>query len=434
MNRILSMNLLIIILVGWYTASAQVELGAQLRPRAEYRHGFKTPIADGQDAAFFTEQRSRVLMAYTKNQLKVGLSVQDVRIWGETGQINKSDGLTSFHEAYAEYALAEGFSVKLGRQELNYDDARILGNLDWAAQARSHDALVFSYTDSLWSLHTGAAYNQNSSPPEPSKLTDNFYQTTASFAVPGGGLPNPKQLYYLWWQHSAGKLRYSLLALGTGWQVQSDSSVNFMWTLGANPEYRISDKMKVFLSFYYQFGKDRLDNTVDAMLASANFSCLLSPGVTMTIGGDYVSGNRQDATAGTTGAFDPLFGTHHKFYGYMDYFYVGSPHGNVGLINPYIKTSVKLSSKSQLAIDLHQFMAAVPVADPSDAATKLSSSIGQEIDLTYTLKLSPGVVVTGGYSHMLYTSTMEAIKSVDTGRTANWAYLMLSFNPGMFKL
>ena len=36
--------------------------------------------------------------------------------------------------------MNEKFAFKVGRQEINYDDARIFGNVDWAMQARSHDA------------------------------------------------------------------------------------------------------------------------------------------------------------------------------------------------------------------------------------------------------------------------------------------------------
>jgi hypothetical protein len=35
--------------------------------------------------------------------------------------------------------LTEAFSMKLGRQEVIYDNSRIFGNVDWAQQGRSHD-------------------------------------------------------------------------------------------------------------------------------------------------------------------------------------------------------------------------------------------------------------------------------------------------------
>ncbi|MDZ7608893.1 MAG: hypothetical protein U5K79_25710 [Cyclobacteriaceae bacterium] len=37
-----------------------------------------------------------------------------------------------------------------------------------------------------------------------------------------------------------------------------------------------------------------------------------------------------DLTDTNDKSFNPLYGTNHKFYGYMDYFYVGNSHGQVG--------------------------------------------------------------------------------------------------------
>src|SRR3712207_7983172 len=40
---------------------------------------------------------------------------------------------TSFKKSLVDY-----FGFKIGRQELLYDDSRLLGNLDWLQQARRH--------------------------------------------------------------------------------------------------------------------------------------------------------------------------------------------------------------------------------------------------------------------------------------------------------
>lgn len=96
MNKILTL-----ILLTWTSAAfAQFSLDAQYRPRTELRNGFKNLILPGQDPAIFTEHRARIIAGYQKDKLGFKLSIQDVRIWGETGQINKSDQLLSAHEAY----------------------------------------------------------------------------------------------------------------------------------------------------------------------------------------------------------------------------------------------------------------------------------------------------------------------------------------------
>ncbi len=68
---------------------------------------------------------------------------------------NKRD--TAFKSSPLDY-----FSIKIGRQELVYDDERLLGNSDWVQQARRHDAIVLKMIQNGWQLDIGSAFNQSS--------------------------------------------------------------------------------------------------------------------------------------------------------------------------------------------------------------------------------------------------------------------------------
>ena len=57
--------------------------------------------------------------------------------------------------------------------------------------------------------------------------------------------------------------------------------------------------------------------------------------ISITPGYDVLSGN--DATTAEDEKFDPLYGTPHRHWGYMDYFYVGTGSPAGGLNNPYLK-------------------------------------------------------------------------------------------------
>lgn len=341
------------------------------------------------------------------------------------GSSNKTDGFTSVHEVWGEYLISSKFSVKAGRQELIYDDHRILGNLDWAAQARSHDALKFIYKDSTWSLHLGAAYNQDNLTPEPAKLFNTIYDPT---------LQNYKTLQYVWFAKKSKVMEYSLLFLNDGKQSQ-DSSVFFTQTFGFNPSIKINRDLVLFGSIYHQTGRNKLGNKVKAYLGSANLSYSGIRTLTTTLGIDYLSGSTlEDTENKKSGTFDPLYGTHHKFYGFMDYFYVGSSHGPNGLNNIYLKFTEKLSPKATLMVDLHHFSSATKVADPNDVQRSLKSSLGTEVDLTFRYNVAKGVFLVGGYSQMFATSSLEAIKTGDGSKDtiANWAWAMISFNPVFF--
>src|SRR5690606_7934902 len=118
---------------------AQFTVDGQILIRSEYRNGYNKPIAEGLDPAGFIAHRARLQAGYKMDRFDFYMSIQDVRTWGSTSQANVTDGLLSLHEAYGEVSFGENWKVKLGRQELNYDNFRFLGNLDWALQARSHD-------------------------------------------------------------------------------------------------------------------------------------------------------------------------------------------------------------------------------------------------------------------------------------------------------
>ncbi len=422
--------LLLLFLLASQSLQAQFTVTAEIRPRFEYRHGFKRLVSDNEKPALFIEQRSRLNLGYQQDKIRVGLQVQDVRIWGETAQINKSDGLFSVHQAWGEVLFTNRLSLKVGRQELVYDDQRILGSLDWAAQGRSHDAARLMWQDSTWQLHLGLAFNQNSDLPEPAKLTGNFYNAPGGFSQLGGGLPNYKNLRLLWTEKKLGKLDLIALVLNTGWQMP-DTTVNYVTTVGFNPALQLSSRLKLNGSLYYQFGKNRADQSVQAYLASVAFTYSGIKSFTLTLGGDMVSGTDVNESKSTT--FDPLFGTHHKFYGQMDYFYVGNPHSqngkSVGLVDAFLKTKARLGERSALLAELHQFSSQVPVADPNDLSQTLNSNLGGEFDLIYNLDYQPNINVKIGYAQMFATSSMEAIKGGNRDQLNHWAWAMITFKP-----
>ncbi len=174
-------------LTGLASANAQFTLEGQYRPRLEVRNGFKKPITPGQEAAAFVEHRARLTAGYKKDKLGFKMSIQDVRVFGDVGQINKSDQSLSVHEAYGDFYASSKSTFRVGRQEWSYDGNRFIGTLDWSAQARSFDALTYMYKDTTGNeLNIGVTFNQNGRCwyTEPAKLTGNIYTPT------GGGNPN----------------------------------------------------------------------------------------------------------------------------------------------------------------------------------------------------------------------------------------------------
>ena len=402
-----------------FSAKGQFSITGEIRPRTEFRNGFKKLTETNADAAFFVEQRSRLHFNYTEDNIAFNLTLQDVRLWGNTAQIYKTDpSLTNVYEAWGQYNFTPQIALKVGRQELEYDNARILGDLSWAQQGRSHDLAKFIYKKEKTSFQLGATFNQEDelSKPEPARLSGTFYGNTGNY----------KTIQFAWFNKKLDAAAFSLLFLNNGVQNPVDSALHFSQTAGFFANGKLAS-LKLEGEFYHQFGSNAAGTQLSAFLASVR-ATLSTGSLPLTVGVDYLSGT--EAGSSRDHSFNPLYGTHHKFYGFMDYFYVGNAHGRGGLTNIYLKTSYKVGEKLVLAADLHQFLSSAPIIQADNA--RASSNLGTEADLTFKYTFSPEVNLVGGYSQLFASDTMELLKGGDKTATNNWAWVMLTIKPVLF--
>lgn len=433
-------GLIVAALFSSATVLAQMTLTGEIRPRFEYRHGYQLPADTLQKSAQFLQQRTRLSFGYKTDKYKIRITLQDVRVWGSQSQLNSYDVNTfGIHEGWAEYNFTKKISMKLGRQELSYDDQRIIGAVDWTQQGRSHDAFVLKFTDSTFAAHAGFAYNQ-----------DKVTSSAANYTVAG----SYKEMQYIWLNKQIKSLNISLLALNVGQQSPvSINSTRYITTAGTRMEYK-TKPLFAGLNFYYQAGDDVTLNSkaepkkVNALLAGFDMGYTLKEKFTIGLGYEYQSGQSQTDTSkaykDVNHAFNPVFGTNHKFNGYMDYFYVGNHLNNVGLQDIIFRLKYK-TEKWNVALDAHEFMAAADVLDSKELAktgnyTAMNSTLGTELDLTFGYTLPGGINVVAGYSHFLPTETLGVIKNVKnwqgngrTDQTSNWAYVMITFKPDFMK-
>jgi len=402
--------------------TAQFTLTAEVRPRSEFRNGFKTPSSEGKDPAFFTEQRSRLYMDYEDEKYKFRLTMQDVRLWGESSQIFKEEnGNTFLSEAWGQYFVTKKFSIKAGRQIISYDNQRFLGGLEWAQQGRRHDALLFIYEDQekATKFHAGFAYNSDDDVPEPALLQS----VGANFYSVGG---NYKALQYAWFNKGFDGGKISLLALNAVNQ-NPDSTSSSKQTFGFIGSKSVSKKITLAGDFYYQTGKIG-QNNVNAFLAGlrATFKTKATP---LTVGMEFISGKDDDDTSSDITNFSPDYGTNHAHNGFMDYFFVGPANGNVGVMDIFLKTKFKLK-KGSLVVNVHDFMTGSKQLNAEGRT--LSKSMGMELDLVYTVKLAPSVTWNIGYSQLFGTDTLLELRPGNK-KMNNWAWMMITFKPTLLK-
>ncbi len=406
----------------------------QIMTRGEYRHGYQNLSDTSQKPATFIGQRTRLTYKLTSDKFDIVTTIQDVRVWGSLPNAAiDSSGKLSLAEGYGAIKFDKKNKLKIGRQIISYDDDRILGTFDWAFQSKRHDLAVFEHkNDSVLTYHIGAAWNQKS----------DYYNNTVY-----GVQKNYKTMQYLWLFRQMKSWNVGLLFLNNGTQLTKTIGIQkkyydcYSQTFGFNTNAKYN-AFTVNAFGYYQMGFDATitnasgnAKAINAYDAGLNLNYKIIDWFNVSTGGEYLSGTSQDATQqGQTASFNPLFGTNHKFNGYMDYFYVGNHANSVGLIDAYLKLNFG-KGKWNAFINVHNFQAANDIKDvKKSTATSfvaMDRQLGQEVDLTFLYKISDGVSIQAGYSQMFGTSSMVAIRGGNTSATSNWAYIMFHFRPGV---
>jgi len=403
----------------------EVKISAELRPRYERRHGYKTLIPDDVKAANFVSQRTRLNAFFANDNYSFYLSLQDVRVWGDVPQLNKGDVYgPSIHEAWGQFKLCDHASLKLGRQEIIYDDHRIFGSVGWAQQARSHDAAIFKLKPADGhKVDVGIAYNANGESLFKEDYLVNSYKT----------------FQYAWYHGAFGKFGLSFLVLNNGLAYMDNSDtvaeqkIAYSQTIGPRGTFK-SDLADANAAFYYQGGKNRMNKDLSAMYFAADANFKLSKKWNIGIGFEYLSGtDTEDQGGDKDKSFTPFYGTNHKFNGWMDYFYVGTYNGQNGLLDIFLP--IKFThNKFSLVFIPHRFTAAATVTQVQEDGSdkEMKSALGTEWDLMLGYKISDVVMAQAGYSQMFGTETLQVIKGGDYKNTNNWAWVMITFKPVFF--
>jgi len=405
-------NLLVAVLTLVAVQSfAQLTLSGELRPRAEYRNGYKTLTPNEVDAALFVSQRTRLNTKFVSEDYTFFVSLQDVRVWGDVKQLGENSNSLALHQAWGQVKFSPNFAVKLGRQEIIYDDSRMFGNVGWAQQGRSHDAAIFKFGNENYKLDLGVAYNQDAE-----ALFDNLYTVAGNY----------KAMQYAWYHKEWSKFKASFLLLNNGLQNVGADEIRYSQTYGTHMKYKATDALSLSANAYLQSGKDVADNDLSAYLIGLDLGYKASAKLNLGVGFEIQSGNDNASIGDENNAFTPFYGTNHKFNGFMDYFYVGNHGNNVGLVDVYAKIATKLGEKSSLTAFVHNFSAQAEIAQDAD------KQLGTEIDLVYTHKLNKDVTIGAGYSQMLASEGLEAVKNNFSGNGNNWAWLMVTIKPTLF--
>lgn len=406
-------------------AKAQFVISGEFRPKAMMMDGYRELRNDTKFPYGVVIQRSRLSFDYAKDNISVGFSVQDIRVWGQDASTANNNSV-GVHEAWLKYTFCKNMSVKLGRQTLKYDDERLLSTINWRDQNAVHDIglLQFNNEQNAFKADFGLALNN------PSSYQNYLTEYTVS---------NYKYMSFLWLNKKFldKSLEASLLGIADVYQnLNTIKNYRTRYTFGPYINYK-KGNLNLTTSFYYQTGKIANNKDIDAMFYSAKAMYKINKMIELGVGYDHYSGTdfsdtSKAKTKSTT--FDKLYGSGHTFLGYMDYF-----NGNAsdvtkgaGINDLFIKANFYLNDKHSLEATYHLFSLDKPYfLVANKASIKYDKALGSEIDLLYTYKQSKTVNLSLGYSVYLPSETMEKLHGITKGdsKFAQFAYLMLTIKP-----
>lgn len=409
------------------TASGhQFSVGADILQRGELRFGGTAAgsVVEGDMAAFLLG-RTRLGLSYKwKDRIETAFTAQFSGTWG-----SRDASALSVYEAWAQFNPGLGFFIKAGRQDLSYDDQRIFGSDDWSMTGLSHDALKVGYEGYGHKVHLFGAFNQNVS-----NIAGGTYYT--------GGLQPYKTMAAFWYRYEIPRFPggISLLAMDVGMQGGTkdvDEVIRHQQILGAFVSFRPA-RWNVEAAYYHQMGKDENGLPINAWMASGKVVFSPSGKVSIRLGYDYLSGDSDFATpsSGMIGltqhkvirGFSSIYGSHHQFYGAMDFFYVSTYVGGFtpGLQNSYLGCVWKPLPGLSLDAAYH-FLA---------TAAKLRNAdmpLGHEAEVSVSYSFLPNLSLSLGYTFMRGTETMVVLKRTTDKRELHWAWIMLRYTPTFFR-
>ncbi|MCK5691004.1 alginate export family protein, partial [Myxococcota bacterium] len=281
-----------------------IQLGAQVRPRVEkaFTGNLGVPTAPNSLAGkpnMAVSQRSRIHATIKGDGVSGKVSIQDVRGWGSEASTLKdfTGDAIDFHEAYLEFGDAT--KLKIGRQEIIWDDHRLIGSVNWTQQARSFDAIRLTHKQKgNFGLEAFASRLQDGQPHDLIGLHGCKHLGGVRIAV-----PLIFQTNLMLSDNLRGADRTDWTRFTGGIDISAGGK---------------DKKLSWRLSAYSQNGGTE-DQSISAMLVAANVGYKVSNILQPMLWVDYVSGDT-DHTDDVNGSFDTLFATNHKFYGFQDRF------------------------------------------------------------------------------------------------------------------
>jgi hypothetical protein len=410
-NLIQRLCVLLILFQSW-SVFGQLYLSGEIRPRLEIRDGYKFLPGENEQPAVFAAQRNRLGLKFRNNNISSSLTIQNVLVWGSE-PLKSSLSSFGLYEAWIKFKIADSLFIKSGRQELAYDNQRLLSNNNWVNTGQKHDLILIQLIRDTWHMDAGIAFNQESE-----KISGTEYYLNGNY----------KYMNFIFFSWRLGENSdISILSLNDGFQSTTvENQTNFRFTYGGSYSFSM-DIFDFYAAGYLQNGKNPEGLNIYAWYGHMRSGFRINEELRVEGGLEVFSGNDYTFPADNKiRAFEASYGAGHGFNGSMDYFTNSGHTKGAGLVNPYLSMIWKQGRLNQLKSDVHFFSLQNNYVFQDEIINKF---LGTEIDIAYTRIIAKDLSFSLGYSLLLAGKSMEIIKGGESDRPVHWGFVMLTYKP-----
>lgn len=428
--NILRLTIAIMLILVSVSLFAQFNVNSEFRSRFITDHGYKLPAKENTAAIFSFDQRSRLIFNFANDKIKTRLSLQDTRVWGSDDLVNKTGvagNTTAFgvYEAWVDLKLSNNSSLRIGRQEWNYNDMRILSWRNWWTSGLSYDGILYKLhkKESGWFFNLGFSYNNDGT-------------RTGSVDNSNWNYSKLKTMNFLNIKKQFNdKLSVSLMLTLAGKEAADNDVLLAFGTHGIILKYNQGKSAENGLfanaSAYYQHGANAARGTdgkrknISAYLITAELGLRtaekklsVAAGMELISGRDY--SKTDDDYNNTVHSFDLMYSARWPYYGgwmnpflVQDSYKIGTKGG--GYFDPYLNANYKFSNKTIIDFTFYAPVLTTkvlahtgfdpesgsPIAETNNSGDPVywDGSLGNYIDIGLTQKFSKDIILKAGVSY-----------------------------------
>ena len=436
----LSVSLVIamLFLCGLVRADEEVDIlypliivNGEIRVRPEYRNNEDFDKNKDDNNAFVASRTRLGLNVEVGEKFGAFIQAQHTMTWGSellTSQgsqkvypVQGTSDLTytrnfynalDLHQSYiiVKDLLISSVSLKIGRQEINYGDQRLVGSFGWSNNGRAFDSMLLNYK---WNYLNADIFGAKVIESDNSDNDTDF--AGAHIILKRGDSIMPELNAYTFYKRDS----------------SGPSTALELWTGGARANFTGIQSLAVTAEGAYQFGRKDQRRIKIRAFAGAVKARYASPFIfkpTVIAEYDIASGDK-DGSDNKYQTFDNLYPTNHPHYGYMDYAAwknMQDIRAGIGF-QPFekVSASVDYHMLSLYTNKDNWYRASGAVMMPTDGAA--GRALGNEIDVSAKINVINDLNLEAGYSRFFRGKFIEDIKG-DSAADSDWAYVIAQVN------